>query len=56
MAKIVFDYKDLVSFGNYILQTKGNYIDTVTEPQVTDADLRNWEENEKVIRKAQEET
>lgn len=54
MAKITFDYKDLVSFGNYMLRTKGRKLDEVIDPEVTHSDLRNWEKEEKIIVKAQE--
>lgn len=54
MAKITFDYKDLVSFGNYILRIKGRNLDEVIEPEVTHSDLRNWEEEEKIIVKVKE--
>lgn len=54
MAKIVFDYKDLISFGNYILGIKGRKLDDIIDPEVTHSDLRNWEESEKIIVKTQE--
>ena len=43
MAKIYFEYKDLVSFGNYLMKIIGN------TKQVTREDLENWEEEEKVL-------
>jgi hypothetical protein len=54
MAKITFDYKDLVSFGNYMLKIKGRKLDEVIDPEVTHSDLRNWEEEDEIIVKAQE--
>lgn len=43
MAKINFEYKDLVSFGNYLMETIGS------SKKVTREDLENWEEKEKVL-------
>jgi hypothetical protein len=51
MAKVFYTRKDLVSFGNYLLQQQP-YTMTIGKTDVTHADVENWLEESEVVTKA----